>query len=248
MFIPPIYKNHRCCKPPPHLGNLALQAITLLLAIFILLFANAIQAETIQFRAEKVSSTAAKGRERTQLEGSVFVDVNNSSIETDRLDIYGEDRDILVAQGGAGGHVRIDNREQELSVMGRQLFFNRKTELLRMRSGIELEDRKNEVIVYCDFMEYDEKNDVAKLQILVRIFSEDITARSEYALYNRKTQIVELSGAPIVYKGEDRYQAARIFVNLETKDVTLDNGVEGEIIAQDEEPSDEQNDEPNGPN
>ena len=198
-------------------------------ALFFVVFS--MQAETIQFRAEKVSSTAAKGRERTQLEGSVFVDVNNSSIETDRLDIYGEDRDILVAKG----RVKIDNREQALAVVGQQLFYNRKTELLRMRSGIELEDRKNEVIVYCDFIEYDEKNDIAKLQILVRIFSEDITARSEYALYNRKTQIVELSGAPIVYKGEDRYQAARIFVNLETKDVTLDNGVEGEIIAEDAE-------------
>ena len=210
----------------------------ILRAVFFVIFLPAIQAETIQFRAEKVSSTAAKGRERTQLEGSVFVDVNNSSIETDRLDIYGEDRDILVAQGGADGRVRIDNRKQNLAVMGRRLFYNRKTELLRMRSAIELEDRENEVIVYCDFMEYDEGRDVARLQILVRIFSEDITARSEYALYNRKTQIVELSGAPIVYKGEDRYQAARIFVNLETRDVTLDNGVEGEIIAQDDEETD----------
>ena len=220
--------------PNPGCNRLPVMHLRPLRSAVILFFAVfSLQAETIQFRAEKVSSTAAKGRERTQLEGSVFVDVNNSSIETDRLDIYGENRDILVAKG----RVKIDNREQDLSVTGRQLFYNRKTELLRMRSGIELEDRKNEVIVYCDFIEYDENNDVAKLQILVRIFSEDITARSEYALYNRKTQIVELSGAPIVYKGEDRYQAARIFVNLKTKDVTLDNGVEGKIIAKDDDPN-----------
>ncbi len=186
-------------------------------------------ADVIEFRAEKVSSSAA--REHTRLQGNVTVEVNNSGIQTDALDIYGEDRDILVAKGS----VSIDNRDQNLGVKGRELFYNRKTKLLRMRSSIDLEDRENEVIAYCDFIEYDEEQDVVSLQVNVRIFSKDITARSEYAFYNRKTQIVELSGAPIVHKSEDIYQAARIFVNLETEDITLDNGVEGQIITEGED-------------
>ncbi|WGK69131.1 OstA-like protein [Candidatus Haliotispira prima] len=204
------------------------------LPVFFLLFwghpAATLRADIIQFSAEKVSSTAAEGREHTRLEGNVAVDVNNSSIETEALDIYGKDRDILVAKK----NVLIDNREQKLEIQGRELFYNRRTKLLRMRSSVNLEDKENEVIVYCDFIEYNEDTDTAKIQVNVRIFSEDITARSEYAFYNRKTQIVELSGAPIVHKDEDVYQAARIFVNLDTKDITLDNGVEGQIITKDE--------------
>ncbi len=194
-----------------------------------------LQADTIEFSAEKVWSTAAKGREQTQLQGHVAVDVNNSSIQTEHLDIFGEDRDILVAKG----NVYIDNREQELEIKGRELFYNRKTKLLRMHGDIDLQDKDNEVIVYCDFIEYDEDADVVKMQINARIFSEDITARSEYAVYNRKTQIVELTGAPIVHKGEDIYQAARIFVNLDTKDIDLDNGVEGRIITKDDDDNSE---------
>ena len=194
------------------------------------LVSNILYADTIEFRAEKVFSTGAKGREQTQLEGDVFVNVNNSSIETETLDILGEDRDTLVAKGA----VRIDNREQQLIVKGRELFYKRKTKLLRMRGSIDLEDKKNEVIVFCDFIEYDEQKNNAKMQVNVRIFSEDITARSQYAMYDRDTQIVELSGAPIVYKGEDVYQASRIFVNLDTTDITLDNGVEGQIITNDD--------------
>ena len=189
-----------------------------------------LDADTIVFRAEQVSSTTATGRERTQLQGDVFVDVNDSSIETDNLDIFGKDRDILVAKG----NVYIDNRKQKLEIKGQELFYNRKTKLLRMRGNIDLEDKDNEVIVFCNFTEYDEDLNTAKMQVNVRIFSEDIMARSEYAVYSRETQIIELSGAPIVHKGEDVYQGSRIFVNLDTKDITIDNGVEGKIITQDD--------------
>ena len=192
---------------------------------------ESLYSDIIEFRAEKVFSTGAEGREQTSLEGDVFVDVNNSSIQTDNLDIYGEDRDILIAKGS----VLVDNHEELLTIKGRELFYNRTTKLLRMRGSIELEDRNNEVIVYCNFIEYNEETDIANLQISVRIFNEDITARSEYAVYNRESQILELSGSPIVYKEDDVYEASRIFVDLDTNDITLDYGVEGQIFVEDEE-------------
>lgn len=199
----------------------------LLLAIA-LLACSPLHADSIKFSAEQVSSSLARGREHTLLKGNVIVDINNAKITTDEMDIYGSERDILTAKG----QVLVLNSEQGINIQGNSLFYNRKTKLLRMRDNVELEDLNNEVIVYANFIEYNEDQDSAQMQINVRIFTENITTRSEFAEYQRESQILTLTGEPVVYKDEDIYRAARIFVNLETEDITLDDGVQGEIITE----------------
>jgi lipopolysaccharide export system protein LptA len=59
--------------------------------------------------------------------------------------------------------------------------------------------------------------------------------RSEYAVYNRKADSLELTGLPQVNKNRDIYRAGTIRVNLDTEDVLLDGGVSGTIIPEKKE-------------
>jgi lipopolysaccharide export system protein LptA len=63
----------------------------------------------------------------------------------------------------------------------------------------------------------------------VRIFKKDIVCRSEFARYQRDKKILELSGMPWVSKGGDVYQAARITINLDTEEISLEGSVQGTL-------------------
>ena len=59
-------------------------------------------------------------------------------------------------------------------------------------------DAKNQiyrVLYIATLLNNNKETDIMNLQISVEIFNEDITARSEYAIYNRESLILELSGS-----------------------------------------------------
>jgi lipopolysaccharide export system protein LptA len=79
------------------------------------------------------------------------------------------------------------------------------------------------------FIEYDGKAETAIIQIGVRILKDEMVCRSEYAFYRRKEKLLELSGMPVVVKGQSRYEATSISVNLDTEEITMKGSISGTI-------------------
>jgi len=57
-----------------------------------------------------------------------------------------------------------------------------------------------------------------------------MVCRSEYAIYNRKDKMLDLTGFPSVFKTEDEFRADRIRVDLDTDDVIMEGTVSGSIV------------------
>ena len=64
----------------------------------------------------------------------------------------------------------------------------------------------------------------------MRIVKDKLACRSEYALYRRKDNILELTGAPSASKEGDDYRASRIVVNTDTDDIQLEGEVKGSVV------------------
>ena len=69
----------------------------------------------------------------------------------------------------------------------------------------------------------------------VKLKSKGIACDSLFAVYNRNTSMLELTGKPTVKKGKDEFKAARISVNLDTEDIKLEGKVSGSVTEEKEE-------------
>jgi len=56
-----------------------------------------------------------------------------------------------------------------------------------------------------------------------------MVCRSEYAFYNRKTKQLDLSGMPIVTKGQNLYEAANISINLDNDEIKMRGSISGKM-------------------
>ncbi|MFP4432014.1 MAG: hypothetical protein ACLFPV_12255, partial [Spirochaetaceae bacterium] len=52
------------------------------------------------------------------------------------------------------------------------------------------------------------------------------------ALYRRETEVLELSGLPVVFWKGDEYRAARIVVDLQQDEISLEGDVRGRITTE----------------
>ena len=93
-------------------------------------------------------------------------------------------------------------------------------------------DVKNELVVKGGFIEDNDTEKLTIVQIGVRVLKKDIVCRAEFAKYWRDKKLVELSGLPWVSRRDDVYQAARITINLDTEDISLEGDVQGTIQSE----------------
>jgi lipopolysaccharide export system protein LptA len=101
--------------------------------------------------------------------------------------------------------------------------------IARLEGNSTLEDRKNEIVARARFIEYNDEQEIAMLQISVRLFKDNLVCRSEYAVYRRNEKTLVLSGFPVVFKKDDEFRADRIHVDLDTDDVIMEGDVRGSI-------------------
>lgn len=189
-----------------------------------------VSGDTIEFFADSVSSSAAKGKERTSLDGNVSVTVSDRVISADTLEILGSDRSLLTGVGS----ISIVDEKDGLIINGEEFSYDRNRKIMKIRGGITTEDRKNDVLIRCGYIEYREETNRLLMQLNVRIFNKDIVTRSDFADYFRDDEVVQLTGGPSAYKGDDYYKASVISINLDTQTITLENRVTGEIITEEE--------------
>lgn len=208
----------------------ALIAVGCLLAVSSTLTAQ--QRSPIRFRGDRTRVELADGRERTILEGNARVESTDFVIEADRIELTGDNFRFVETSGG----VTVTDRARDLTITAAGLRFDRDTENVRASGNVQVEDRTNDLLLKGGFLETVNGGDVLLVQISVRVLRDDLTARAQFLRYRRSDDVLELSGFPVVFREGDEYRADRIVFNLETDEIELQGGVEGEIGVEGEPP------------
>jgi lipopolysaccharide export system protein LptA len=196
--------------------------------IFSLLFlflAAVAWGDVFTFRADRASGGRATGREVTVLRGNEEVRSDKRLLHAARIEIHGSDNRFVDCTGNGRGH----EEDKNILFITDRLRYDRTLKIARLEGNSTMEDLKNELVARGRFIEYDDENEIAVMQISVRLFKDNLVCRSEYALYNRGEETLVLSGFPVVYKKEDEYRADRIRVDLDTDDVIMEGDVKGSI-------------------
>jgi lipopolysaccharide export system protein LptA len=193
--------------------------------LIFLCFAASVWGETFTFRADRMSGGRATGREIIILTGNAEVRSDTLLLRADRIEIHGENNRFIDCSGNVWGH----EEDKDIFFRTDRLRYDRTLKIARLEGNSTLEDRKNELVSRARFIEYDDENEIAIMQINVRLFKNDLVCRAEYALYRRAEQMLWLSGFPVVFKKDDEYRADRIRVDLETDDVIMEGDVQGSI-------------------
>jgi lipopolysaccharide export system protein LptA len=187
--------------------------------------AAGLSAEDFSFSGDTTTMSLAEGGQHALLTGHSRVESQDLRITADSIELFG--KDFVYAQ--AHGNVHVVDARRGIDLTSEELFYDRDRKIARVRGNATLADLKNEMVVKGGFIEDRDKEQIDIIQIGVRIFHKDIVCRSEFARYQRDKKILELSGMPWVSKGQDVYQAARITINLDTEDISLEGSVQGTL-------------------
>jgi lipopolysaccharide export system protein LptA len=187
--------------------------------------AAVLPAEKFSFSGDTTTMSLAEGEQHALLTGHGRVESQDLRITADIIELFG--KDFIYAQ--CHGNVHVIDARRGLDLTSQDLFYDREKKVARVRGNASMADVKNEMVVKGGFIEDRDNEQIDIVQIGVRIFKKDIVCRSEFARYQRDKKILELSGMPWVSKGGDVYQAARITINLDTEDITLEGSVQGTL-------------------
>jgi lipopolysaccharide export system protein LptA len=197
--------------------------------------AMAAGAEPISFSADSVQSSLAKGKEKTVLAGRARVKTGSISIVADRIELSGKDFTYI----NCSGSVSVIDTEREIRLESQNLYYDRSMKLTRAQGPSSLQDDKNKLVLKAEWIENNGETEVTLAQVAVRILKDKLACRSEYALYRRKDDELELSGSPSATKNGDEYKATRIIVNTETEDIRLEGEVSGKVQEKDDSKKDD---------
>ena len=193
------------------------------MVVFVLVGANLYGADPITFSAQKVKSVYAAGKEKTLLVGNAHIQTGSIAISSEEIVLHGSKQRYVESSSP----VFIHDGKRNLDIRGDSLFYDRDTDILQISGNAQLEDFKNDMLVRGGILESRNKENIAIVQVGVRVFKKDITARSEMLLYRRDDDLVELSGLPIVYRKEDEYRASTIIIELKTEEIQMARKVQG---------------------
>lgn len=204
---------------------------TLPLLCLLLLLLPPLEAQSsdpFEFRGDRLSSTFVSGQERTVLTGNARIVSGNLEIEADTIELWGKAYRYATCRG----RVTVRDVKKDLLIRSDSMDYDRTLKTSRFRGLCELEDPGHGVTVRASLFDYDETTEKMVLQAGVRILKGDLVCRSEFAVYDRGADTLELTGLPSVNKKRDVYRAGSIRVNLKSEDVLLDGGVSGSIIPE----------------
>jgi len=184
--------------------------------------------QTFTYSGDSMSTVLAEGNQQAILSGHARVDTEDLRITADKILLFG--KDFVYAQ--ADGNVHVVDTKRGLDLRSQSLFYDRDNKISRVTGDAVMADVKNELVVKGGLIEDRDNEKLTVVQIGVRILKKDIVCRAEFAKYWRDKKIVELSGLPWVSRKDDVYQAARITINLDTEDISLEGDVQGTIQSE----------------
>ena len=201
------------------------------LFIFLTLGLTVYTQENFKYHGDSMEAQLVEGREKTILNGNVQMTSDSTQIEADKLELSGTDFRFAFATG----NVVASNSDKGVLLRCQELRYDRELKISLVSGEALMEDQKNEMVVKGGYLENHEKEDLIIIQIGVRIFKKDMTARGQYARFNRSTDLLELSGLPVViYKG-DTYRARKITINVKTNEITMEGEVSGSVVRKKED-------------
>ena len=207
------------------------QQLCVLVSFFLIASLVSAAPAKITFSADKLQGSGGKGQTSTSLTGNAKVTVDSLNIYGERIELYGKDYRYIKASGSVTG----EDAEKGFTFSAASLSYDRETEVAEFMGQAKVEDTKNKVETAAERIEYNQKNEIILLQIAVKLKSKDIACDSLFAIYNRNTSMLELTGKPTVKKGKDEFKAARISVNLDTEDIKLEGKVSGSVTEEKED-------------
>jgi len=206
------------------------QQLCVLVSFFLIASLVSAAPAKITFSADKLQGSGGKGQTSTSLTGNAKVTVDSLNIYGERIELYGKDYRYIKASGSVTG----EDAEKGFTFSAASLSYDRETEVAEFMGQAKVEDTKNKVETAAERIEYNQKNEIILLQMAVKLKSKDIACDSLFAIYNRNTSMLELTGKPTVKKGKDEFKAARISVNLDTEDIKLEGKVSGSVTEEKE--------------
>ncbi len=190
--------------------------------------------KTFTFSSDKTSIVMTRGKEKTVLSGRAHLTSDETDIHADRIELFGKDMRYAVCTG----NVTAVDTSQGIRLKAQNMFYDRDKKRLVIKGYAEMVDQKNEVVVKGNYFENTSEDDITVIEIGVRILkvSEDstLTARSEFARFDRKNNFLELSGMPVVFKDDSVFRATRITINLDNDEIKLFGDVTGTVASEEE--------------
>ena len=185
-------------------------------------------AEKITFSANSMSGQADSSANSTILKGSAFVKTETMEIAADSIELKGENYRTIVAEGNVSGK----NLESKMEFTCDSLEYDRETKIAVIKGNVKLTDIENDVKADAQIIEYNQNSEVALLQIQVRLTQKNNICTGAYALYQKKNQLLELSGNAQVKQDKDTFRAQQISLNLDTQEITLEGNVKGAVTTE----------------
>ena len=192
----------------------------------------------IKFSALSMQGSIKEGQNSTSLTGEAVVTVDTMEIKAERIEIYGKDYRYVKATGAVKG----GDSEKGFNFSSNFMQYDREKELATFLGSTELNDTKNDVKITSEHIEYNQKAETMLMQFDVKILRKEITCTSMFAMYNRKSSALSLTGRPVVTKSKDTFKATKISVNLDTEDISLEGKVSGNVVDEKEEPKKDSSD------
>lgn len=230
----------------PGMMLMALNKTGILLIVFISLLPLSYLGadETFEFSSDRSYAKVAKGQERTVLTGNAVIITETTEIRADEIELFGEDS----RYASCTGNIVVKNKEQGIILTCQNLLYDRVEEVSRVQGYVEMQDQKNEVVVVGNYLEDYAEEELTMIQVSVRIIKvsdgDEMISRSEFAMYRRSEDMLELSGLPEVQWKGDYYSADRILINLENDEITLIGDVAGTVTNESDNSSESDRQEP----
>ncbi len=182
-------------------------------------------AEKIVFSANRMSGQAGNSNTTTSLSGNAYIKTETMEIQAEEVELSGENYRYIKATGKVSGK----NLESHMDFTCDSLEYDRTTKIALLKGNVNLDDKDNEVKAQAQIIEYNQNTEVAVLQIQLTLTQKENVCSGSYAVYYKKTQLLELSGNAQVKQKEDVFRAQNIILDMNTQDITLDGNVKGKV-------------------
>lgn len=217
-----------------------------LLFVLITFLYSLVFAEKIIFSASNMTGQAGNSNTTTTLSGNAYILTETMEIHADDVKLSGEDYRMI----NASGNIKGKNLETNMEFSCSNLEYDRITKIAQLSGDVDFKDIENEVNVKAQMITYNQETEIVIMQIQINLTQKDNVCTSSYAIYNKKNQMLELSGNAQVKQKEDTFRAQQIELNLDTQEISLDGNVKGSVKdskkSKESEKTDEKTDKKSG--
>lgn len=186
---------------------------------------NCVFAEKITFSAGNMSGQNGKKTSKTILSGNAYVKTDTIEISADRIELSGEDYRKIKAEGNVHG----TNFEAKMEFSCNKMEYDRETKIAFLQGDVKLDDRENNVTAKAQIIEYNQDTEIAVMQIQITLTQKNNICKGAYAIYQKKAQMLDISGNAEVQQDKDTFRAQEISLNLDTQEITLEGNVKGSV-------------------